>query len=179
MTPATASDRLAPRDVRPPPWVRRAFAHADRWFEADPPELRARLAAVRARIARAHGQASPEAALTVPAATPFLALTEAYRRDLKLPDEGAIDAVGRGTLALYFYLRVQDDMVDEPALFDPSFTYAAEVLAGASAEAFASAVGGSAAFWSFRRAVLDRLAAVSAWELDVYRKVDPAEAIGG
>jgi len=123
-------------------------------------------------VARAHGKDSIEGALTAKVATPFLALTEAYRCDLGLPDEGAIDAVGRGTLALYFYLRAQDDMVDEPALFDPSFTYAAEVLAGASAEAFACAVGGSAAFWSFRRAVLDRLAAVSAWELDVYRTTD-------
>ena len=176
MTPARSADRLGDREVRPPAWVRRAFAQAERWFDEGPPELRGRLAAVRARVARAQGQSSIEDALTARPATPFLALTEAYRQDLRLPDEGSIDAVGRGTLALYFYLRVQDDIIDEPALFGPSFAYAGEVLAGASAEAFASAVGGSAAFWSFRRAVLDRLAAVSAWELDVYRTIDPVAA---
>lgn len=149
---------------------------AEGWFHAEPPELAARLARVHDRVARAQGGASIEGALTSRAATPFLALTEALRKDLGLPDEGAIDAVGQGTLALYFYLRLQDDMVDEPATFDATHTYAAEVFAGLSAEAFASAVGGSVAFWSLRRSVLHDLAAVSAWEIDRYRGVDLALA---
>src|SRR5262249_32768128 len=115
-------------------------------------------------------------ALTAPFATPFLALIEAYRIDLALPDEGAVDAIGEGTLALYFYLRLQDDIVDEPATFDPSFVYAAEIFAGASAEAFARCAGARPNFWAFRRAVLDELAGVSVWEIDTYRKLDPAAA---
>lgn len=156
--------------------MRRAFVAAEAWFDAEPPELAARLARARERVARAQGGASLETALTSRAATPFLALTEALRRDLGLPDEGAIDAVGQGTLALYFYLRIQDDMIDEPALFDPTFAYAAEIFAGRSAEAFAEAAGSSRGFWSLRRAVLHDLAAVSAWEIDSYRRTDPAIA---
>lgn len=117
-----------------------------------------------------------EGALTAPFATPFIALIEAYRADLGLPDEGAVDAVGEGTLALYCYLRLQDDIVDDPASFDPSFVYAAEIFAGASAQAFAAAVGGRLGFWSFRRRILDELAAASAWEIDTYRSEDPARA---
>jgi hypothetical protein len=117
-----------------------------------------------------------EGALTAPFATPFLTLIEAYRTDLGLPDEGAVDAVGEGALALYCYLRLQDDIVDDPAAFDPSFVYAAEVFSGASAQAFAAAAGGRAEFWAFRRRILDELAAASAWEIDTYLSEDLAQA---
>ncbi|MFO0589117.1 MAG: class 1 isoprenoid biosynthesis enzyme [Polyangiaceae bacterium] len=131
---------------------------------------------MHARVVRRGGPTSLDAALAASLATPFLQLTEALRIDLELADGDAISAIGEGTLALYFYLRAQDDMVDEPADLDVSFVYAAEVFAGASAEAYARAIGGDAAFWSLRRRVLDDLAAVSAWELDTLRSVDPAEA---
>lgn len=159
-----------------PGWVSRAFEKSMTWFDGAPPALAGRLARVRARVASAQGLSSMEGALTAPFATPFLALIEAHRTDLGLPDEGAVDAVGEGTLAIYFYLRLQDDVVDEPADFDPSFVYAAEIFAGASAEAFAIATGGRPAFWSLRRRILDELAAASAWEIDTYRKLDPVEA---
>jgi hypothetical protein len=158
--------------VARPDWARRAFAACAQWFDAVPPALSGRLSRVRARTARGQGGSSVESALTAPFATPFIALTEAYRTDLELPDGDALCAVGEGTLGLYFYLRIQDDVVDEPGTFDPSYVYAAEVLAGASAEAFARAVGARPAFWGFRRVTLTELAAVSAWELDTYRGFD-------
>lgn len=161
-------------DTRPA-WTRRALASCARWFDGAPAPLRSRLASVRARVASAQGGDSIEGALTAPGATPFLALTEAFRLDLGLPEEGAADAVGEGALALYFYLRLQDDLVDEPERFDRACVYAAEVFAGASAEAFARA-GVRPAFWAFRAAVLTELASVSAWEIDGYRALDLATA---
>jgi hypothetical protein len=159
-----------------PAWTSRALSASARWFDAAPPPLQTRLASVRARVASAQGQSSVDGALTAPGATPFLALTEAFRSDLQLPEDGAVDAVGAGSLALYFYLRIQDDVVDEPALFDRAHAYAAEIFAGLSAEAYARAVGASPAFWGFRRAILTELASVSAWELDTYRALDLATA---
>lgn len=158
-----------------PAWVHRTFAAADDWFAAAPSPLNDRLERVRHRVARAQGGDSLRSALTSIAATPFLAWTEALRRDLDLPNDGAIDHVGQGTLALYFYLRVQDDMIDEPTSFDPSFAYVAELFAGRSAEAFARS-GATPAFWAFRAKILTSLAAVSAWELDVYRSASSPEA---
>jgi hypothetical protein len=159
-----------------PGWATRAFEKSKTWFDTAHPALVGRLERMRARVASAQGQSSMEDALTAPFATPFLALIEAHRADLGLPPEGPVDAVGEGTLALYFYLRLQDDIVDEPAVFDPSFVYAAEVFAGASAQAFAIAAGGDPTFWALRRRILDDLAAVSAWEIDAYRREDPAHA---
>lgn len=163
-----------PRET--PAWVARALSAARPWFETRSPELGRRLARVHARVVRKGGPTSLDAALAASLATPFLQLTEALRVDLDLPDGDAIAAIGEGTLALYFYLRAQDDMVDEPADLDVSFVYAAEVFAGASAEAYARAIGGDPAFWSLRRRVLDDLAAVSSWEFDTLRSVDPIQA---
>lgn len=160
----------------PPAWVRRAMEAAARWVAAAPAPLAGRLARVHATAARKQGAASVEGALTSAFATPGLALMEAHRADLGLPEEGLIDAVAEGALALYFYLRVQDDVIDEPGTFDPTYLFAAEVFAGASAEAFARAVGRSPAFWALRRAILDEMAAAGAWEVDAYRRMDPAEA---
>ena len=159
-----------------PAWVRRAMEAAARWVAAAPAPLAERLARVHATAAGKQGAASVEGALTSAFATPGLALMEAHRADLGLPEEGLIDAVAEGALALYFYLRVQDDVIDEPGVFDPTYLFAAEVFAGASAEAFARAVGHSPAFWALRRAILDEMAAAGAWEIDVYRRMDPAEA---
>lgn len=159
-----------------PDWAKRAFSASDAWFEGAPPQLAGRLARVRERIASSHNKSSMAGALTAPFATPFLALIEAQRIDLHLPDTGVVDAVAEGTLALYLYLRVQDDIVDEPALFDPSNVYAGEIFAGKSAEAFARAVGAQPVFWSFRSQALADLAGESAWEIDVYRSVDPMRA---
>lgn len=159
-----------------PEWADRAVAACAHWFDAAPPALRRRLEAVRARIARHSGGDFAEGMLAAPLLSPYFAMTEAFRRDLELPPQGAVDEVGKGAVALYFYLRIQDDIIDEPTVFDPSYAYAAELLAGASAEGFARAVGDRSAFWAFRRATLDELASTGAWELDSYRGVDRAEA---
>jgi hypothetical protein len=160
----------------PPAWVRRALDAYARWIAAAPAPLTDRLARVHALIASRQGAGSVLGALTSPFTTPWLALLEAYREDLGLPDAGAIDAVAEGTLGLYFYLRIQDDVIDTPATSDPSYLYAAEIFAGASAEAFARVAGARPAFWALRRQILDELAATSAWEIDTYRRMDPAEA---
>lgn len=177
--PSSRTDHERPeRSTRAarPDWVDRALATCARWFDLAPDPLRGRLSAVRARVASGQGAASVEGALTAPGATPFLALIEAFRADLGLPGEGVVDAVGEGALGLYFYLRIQDDMVDEPAAFGPSFAYAAEIFAGASVEGFARAAGGRPSFWEFRRAILDELSGAGVWELDTYHAMGLAEA---
>ncbi|MEZ4312507.1 MAG: hypothetical protein R3F14_31145 [Polyangiaceae bacterium] len=131
---------------------------------------------MRERLAGPGPEGSIDAALEGALATPFVPLIEAFRADLGLPDEGIVDAVGDATFALYLHLRVQDDLIDEPHAFDPSFAYAAEVLSCASVEAFARAVGGSPAFWSYRTRALGEMASTSAWEIDTYRAMDLREA---
>lgn len=176
---APSSSILSPQ----PLWLRRTFEACASWFDRAPPSLQPRLAAVRARASRAQGASSIDGALTAPFATPFLALSEALRRDLDLPDgDGettageAVTAAGEGTLALYFHLRVQDDLVDEPAAFDRAHVYTSELFASASAEAFARALGHHPGFWSLRRSVLDELAETATWEIDTFRALPLAEA---
>jgi len=159
-----------------PEWAGRSVAAAVGWLDAAPVPLRGRIDAVRSRVARGRSGDLAEGMLAAPLLGPYFAMTEAFRRDLELPGEGAIDEVGKGAVALYLYLRIQDDVIDEPMTFDPSYFYVAELLAGASAEAYARAVGDRAVFWSFRRAILDDMARASAWEIDAYRVIDRAEA---
>lgn len=159
-----------------PAWLLHALAESSRWIDRAPPALHGRLARVQQRIASGQGAGSIEGALTARLAPPAFALTEAYRVDLGLPDGPLLRALGEGLIGLYLYLRIQDDVIDEPSTFDPSHLYAAEIFAGASAEGFARAVGDQPVFWSFRRAALDELAAVSAWEIDAYRAIDRAVA---
>lgn len=159
-----------------PAWLRRALQAFERAIVAAPAAISRRLSRIWASAASKHGATSVEGSLTSLLATPWPALLEAHRVDLDLPSAGVIDAVAEGTMGLYFYLRIQDDVIDEPSLFDPTYLYAAELLAGASAEAFARAVGGRTSFWSVRRAILDEMAATGAWEIDVYRRTRPAEA---
>lgn len=159
-----------------PAWFLHAIAEASRWIDRAPAALAPRLARVAGRVASGQGAASIEGALTARFAPPAFALTDAYRADLGLPDGPLLRALGEGLLGLYLYLRIQDDVIDEPATFDPAHLYAAEIFSGASAEGFARCVGDQPVFWSFRRAALDELAAVSAWEIDTYRALDRAVA---
>lgn len=112
--------------------------------------------------------------LRAPSATPFVRLIEAYRADLGLSEgDPRLLGIGEGTLLLYFYLRVQDDIVDEPALADRGDVYTMEVLSSASVRAFGGAVGEHRAFFDFRERVLRSFASAAAWEVDVAWREGP------
>jgi hypothetical protein len=154
------------------------------------PPLSLRLARVFDRIARMNGGRSLEASLSAAATTPGLALMDALREDVGLAAEDPrFVAVAGGAILLYAYVRLQDDLVDEPEAWDRGDVFTAEVLASASAREFARAVdvtdarggtsgrgegsagrSGGAAFFAFREEVMRSFAEVAAWELDVYRK---------
>jgi hypothetical protein len=151
-------------------WITEAFLATEELKAGLSEALGARFDRVWDRLSRMNGGRSVEAALTSPAATPFLSLIEAYRRDLGLPDDERLADIGAGALALYLYVRVQDDIVDEPELFEPAYVYVAEALSSASQAAFARALPDDRGLSAYRAAVMRAFAEAAAWEIDVYRR---------
>lgn len=95
-----------------------------------------------------------------PASTPFVALVDAVGADLAAPP-AAVAALGRATVWLYLYVRVQDDLVDEPRRVHRSMVYAQEWLLARHLELFAAAAPGAL---PDRSALMRRFAAVGARE---------------
>lgn len=155
----------------PPRWMTSAFAAYDRFTASLAAPLDARARRLRLRLGGVNGGRCFASALTAPAATPFIALLDAYRRDQGIDgDDSRLDAIGEATLALYVYVRIQDDLVDEPERCDRGSVYLAEAFAGRSLGAFAEALGERAtvAFLGFREQVMLAFSRVAAWELDVF-----------
>lgn len=155
-----------------PAWFGRALDRVRAYVNGNglPPELRARAAAVANAFARRNGGTSLATAFTAPGAAPYPRLTDAYRDDLGLsPEDPRLDAIGEGAVHLYLHVRAQDDLIDDPATWGPSFTYAAEAFAAASLRAFAAALPGEARFFAFREAVMLAFLSAAVWELDVMR----------
>lgn len=166
-----------------PLWMTRAFAALSTLTRSLPPPLDARFARVRERLGRSNQSDTLEGALSSSAATPGLSLFDAYRRDLGLEEaDPRVAALAEGMLCLYLHVRIQDDVVDEPALFDRPFIYLAEVFSAASARAFAQALPGEPGFFAFRERVLARFSAAAAWEIDLLHpgaaSVDEERRIG-
>jgi hypothetical protein len=180
-----------------PPWLPGALLATKKLLGSVEPPLSRRLARVFERIAGMNGGRSLEASLSAAATTPGLALMDALREDVGLAaDDPRFVAVAGGAILLYAYVRLQDDLVDEPEAWDRGDVFTAEVLASASARELARAVdaievgggtsesgggrrgagtagrSGGAAFFAFREEVMRSFAEVAAWELDVYRKAD-------
>lgn len=159
-------------------WLTEAFEGHQRFVASLPHPLDERLDRVSRRIARSHGGSSFETAISAPTATPFLALLEAYRSDLGIDGSDArLPAIGEATLSLYVCVRIEDDLVDEPELFDRGYVFLAQAFSGRSLIAFAEALGSDAAFFAFQGRVMAEFAAVAAWEIDVLHKglASPAE----
>src|SRR5262245_9601967 len=112
-----------------PTWFPGAMRAVERLFSAFRPPLATRLAHTAARFSQMNGAASIEGALSAMVATPGLALLEALRADYGIGvDDPRVETIGEAALALYFALRVQDDIVDEPAQLDRAYIYVAEVF---------------------------------------------------
>jgi len=117
-----------------------------------------------------NGATSITGALSAMVATPGLALLEALRLDYGVTaGDQRVAAIGEGALLLYFYVRVQDDIVDEPEALDPGYVYVAELFSGASLRAFAQALAGCPQFFCFREQTMAVFAHTAAWEIDAIR----------
>jgi len=122
------------------------------------------------RLARMNGATSIAGAVTAGVATPGIALLEALRHDYSIAaDDPRLVAVGGGTLLLYCFLRVQDDIVDEPEALDRGYVYVAQLFSGASLRAFACALRGNPQFFCFHDQTMAAFAHTAIWELDVVR----------
>ena len=148
------------------------------------PPLAIRLAQVKERIGRGNGAESVAGALSVASATPVLTILDALRQDYGLSDaEPGVRKIAEATLWLYFYVRAQDDLVDEPDQVDRAIVYAMQVLYDACQRAFSQALDGSTKFFEFQEAVMAEFAGVALWEVDEFREGRYADAditrIGG
>jgi hypothetical protein len=153
-----------------PGWFPPAMQSVERLFAGCHSSLAERMQQTAARFGRMNGATSIAGALSAMVATPGLAVLEALRLDYGLAaDDPRVIAIGEGTLLLYFYVRVQDDIVDEPELLDRAYVYVAELLSGASLRAFAQALDGSPRFFHFREQTMAMFAHVAAWEIDTVR----------
>jgi hypothetical protein len=159
------------RDNGAPVWLAPACAR----LEADPfagqaePALAARWGRARSELLSRHRAADlPEFVLSG-ATTPFIALVDALAVDLGVePADPRLLDIGEGTLLAYLQVRLQDDVVDEPAAWDRGFVYLVDQLACMSVLAFARAFGPrpAAPFLAFRARVLAAFVAAAVGELD-------------
>ena len=146
-------------------WVFDAVRDLEALARTSPPALARRLDAALARIAGMNGASSLREALLRPASTPFVPAIDACAEDLGLTGGARVASMGRSTVALYAYVRLQDDLVDEPDRVDRASVYAAEALLSEHLTHFASAVSDARAH-AWRARVMRRFAGVAATEVD-------------
>ncbi len=158
----------------PEHWVCDAVRDLEALSRDASPALRRRLDEALARMARMNGARTLREALVRPASTPFVAAIDACGEDLGLTGDARVAAMGRATVALYAYVRLQDDLVDEPDRVDRASVYAAEALLSEHLSRFATAVRDPLAHM-WRARIMRRFAEVAATEVD---DRDRAEADG-
>ncbi|MBK8253796.1 MAG: hypothetical protein IPK82_14165 [Polyangiaceae bacterium] len=149
-------------------WADIAIQHLHGWFDNVPAPLKSRLSILQNRLAP-FGNGNLARAFFSPHKTPFPQLMFEHATQLGIVCTSREQAAVQGIFALYCTLRILDDVVDEPEVFGRDHVYLAQHFSVLSDELFAQAVGGSTRFWTFKRALLTEMAAVSAWEVDVLR----------
>lgn len=149
----------------PEPWLDRAVSDLERVAASSSPALRRRVEAALARVAGMNGGRSLREALVRPASTPFVALVDACAADLGLAGDRRAGLLGRAMVLAYLYVRVQDDLVDEPDLVDRAAVYAAEAFLAEHLALFAEAVPSALAF-AWRARLMRAFAEVAAEEVD-------------
>jgi hypothetical protein len=153
-----------------PPWFSQAIHAMEQLCSAAPPPLSTRFAQIAARLNHLNGARTLDEGLRAAVANPSPALMEALRVDYGIAvDDPRLAVIGEAALALYFALRTQDDMVDEPGLLDRGYVYVVEVFSRASQRAFAQALAGSPRFFAFQAAVMMTFATAATWEIDTFR----------
>lgn len=138
-----------------PAWALSAIAAAARWCMGLPCPLHGRADSFFERLRQGSGGRSLAELLYLPWATPFFSLMDVYAADRNIDRNGEyFYRIGEGALFLYFGVRVQDDVVDEPLEFERAAVYLMESFLGASARAFAAGVGHHPEFWAMRDEIM-------------------------
>lgn len=146
-------------------WVDQAVADLESIAQRVSPALRRRVESALERVATMNGASSLREALVRPASTPFVALVDACAIDLGLQHDPRTALLGRAMVVSYLYVRVQDDIVDEPDKVDRSAVYAAEVFLGEHLRLYSAAVPTREAM-EWRSNLMERFAEVAAAEID-------------
>jgi hypothetical protein len=169
----------SPPEPRPLPaakgWVDLAVDDLERVTREASPALRARMEAALGRVAGMNGGGSLREALLRPASTPFVKLVDACAHDLGLSGDPRAGLLGRSMILLYLYVRVQDDVVDEPDRVDRASVYAAEAFLAEHLALYAAAVSSPAAM-AWRGRIMRRFAEVAADEVDERGQLAPSDA---
>jgi len=149
----------------PEHWLTAAVSDLEGLSRDLAPALRWRLDAALSRLGAMNGATSLREAMQRPASTPFVALVDAGATDLGLQGDPRAALLGRATVLSYVYVRVQDDLVDEPELVDRGAVYLMEALLAEHLALFSAAVSDRAAF-AWRSKIMRRFAEVAAAEVD-------------
>ena len=175
MTSGVITSRPDPtRAPLDPAWIDEAVADLERVTREAAPPLRRRMEAALGRVGGMNGARSVREALLRPASTPFVALVEACARDLGLAGDPRAALLGRSMVLLYLYVRVQDDVVDEPDRVDRASVYAAEAFLAEHLARFTEAVSTPAAM-AWRGRIMRRFAEVAAAEIDDRARLDEGD----
>lgn len=128
-----------------PIWLQRAVARLDLLLREEP-EIAALLAPLLARLGGEAAATSLRSAFCRVLSTPFLRLLQLLTADLGLAqDDPRAEALGRATAWLYLYVRLQDDLVDEPAITPAASVFVMERLLALHLDAFVEAAPSPAA----------------------------------
>lgn len=101
----------------------------------------------------AQGPAGHRSYFSSPLAPPLLYMPLWLAKGLRA--EGALPAILAGTMQGYFYIRIQDDALDEPARADREMLLLGNACIAAMFDHYRQALGAHAAFWgAFERAFL-------------------------
>lgn len=146
------------------PWLPDAIADVDRLVASVGPALRGELSTFLSRLGTVNGGTSLLDMLSRPASTPFTRFIDACAADLGLTAHPGTALLGRSAVMLYAYVRIQDDIVDEPQLVPRSAVYVAEALLGEHLSLFAAAIPDARAF-AHRTEIMRRFADVAAAEV--------------
>ena len=156
-------------------WLDDAVADLDRIVAESGPALRRRLARQLRVLGRMNGGEGMASMLRRPSSTPFVPLIDAVAADLGLTGDPRVALIGRCTVLLYVYVRIQDDLVDEPRRVDRASVFAAEALLSEHLALFAAAAPGARAA-ALRSKIMRRFADVAAAEFDDRGRVTELDA---
>lgn len=160
-------------------WLDDAVGDLEALERSSGPAIGRRLGAALSLLARMNGGQGLRHALLQPGTTPFVRLVDAAASDLGLRGDPRAGLVGRATVLLYLYVRMQDDLVDEEARVDRPYVYAMEVALARHVALLAEA-SLSSETQRLRADLMARFARVAADEVD-RRAVGeplPVEALG-
>lgn len=160
-------------------WLHEATRDLEELPASAGPAVGRRVHKAVARLSRINGGSGLGDAFTRPGTTPFVRLIDALAADLGLAGDPRVSLIGRATVLLYLYVRMQDDLVDEEEQVDRATVFAMELVLSKHLALLADA-GLSHAGQRARSDIMARFADVAALEMDLRTEIEalPAERLG-